>query len=111
MNLRSDRVGRDLLKGHSAGAIIEANLKLIEDSGASEKVKPDSEALGKTNGSSNLRGPDLDRKIMNEGRNKAPITHDNHLRPTAFPVYPHISGLRSIYNAEGGPESTKTQTL
>src|SRR3989338_4600167 len=102
MILRSDRVGRDWLKGDSAGAIIEANLKLIEDSGASEKIETDSEALRKTNGSDNLRGPDLDRKLMNEVRNKTSIADYDHLGFTALPLYPHISSLCGVYHAEGG---------
>ena len=85
--LGSDCVGRDLLKGHPAGSIVEANLKLIEDSGASEKVKPNSKALRKANGSGNLSGPDLDWEIMNESRNKTSVANYDHLRPTAFPVY------------------------
>ena len=91
------------MKDHSAGSVVEANLKLIKDSAASEKVKTDSKTLRKADRSRNLRSPDLDGKVMNEGRNIAPIAYDNHLPPTPLPVYSDISGLRSIDNTERGP--------
>ena len=108
---RSDRVRRDSLKGHSAGSIVEANLKLVEDSGASEKVETDSKALRKTNGSSDLRGPDLDWEVMDKSRNKTSIADYDHLRPTALPVMPMSLASAAFTMLKVAPESTKTQTL
>ncbi len=91
------------MKGYFAGSIIEADLKLIEDPSASEKIEANSKALRETDRSSNLRSPDLDWEVMDESWNKASVANHDHLRSTVLPVYPHVSGLRSIDNGESSP--------
>ena len=103
MTLNSGHTGRQLLKGYSASSIVEANLKLIEDSGATEEIETDSEALRKTDWSGNLRVTDLDWEVMDKSRNKASVADYDHLRPAALPVYPYVSGLSGIDNGKGSP--------
>jgi hypothetical protein len=47
IELRSDRGGRDRLKGHLAGVVVETNFEPVEHSRAAEKIKPDTETLEK----------------------------------------------------------------
>src|SRR5262245_40209896 len=102
MKLQSDCGGRDRLKGDLASVVVEANFKPVEYSGATEKIKPDAEALRETNRDGNRRAADFDRNIMNEDRNETAVADDHHLQPATLPVDSHISGLSSIDHAEGG---------
>jgi hypothetical protein len=45
IELRSDCGGRDRLKGDLASVVIETNFEPVEHSCATEKIKPDPEAL------------------------------------------------------------------
>jgi len=63
---RLGRTGRDWLEGDFSGVVVEANLKVVEHSRATEKIKADAEALRETDRSSNFGGADLERKVMNE---------------------------------------------
>jgi hypothetical protein len=83
---RSDRGGRDRLKGHLAGVVVETNFEPVEHSRAAEKIKPDTETLGETDRCSDLYAADLDRKIVNESGNIATVANDDHLMPASAPI-------------------------
>jgi hypothetical protein len=53
--IRSGRaLWQEVLEGYLTGAIVKANLKLVEHSRATEKIKPDAEALREAHGSCDL---------------------------------------------------------
>jgi len=83
---RLGRTGRDWLEGDFSGVVVEANLKVVEHSRATEKIKADAEALRETDRSSNFGGADLERKVMNESWNIASVANDDHLLLAASPV-------------------------
>lgn len=100
MDPRLDRGRRYRLKGNFTRVVVEVYLKLVEHSGATEKIEPDAKAFGYTDWHSHLRVADLNGEVMNEGRNITAVANDNHLAAAALPIYSHIAGLRSIDHTE-----------
>lgn len=71
--------------------VIKADLKMVENTGAAEKVKANSKTFGKTNRGSNLPFTDLNRKVMEIYGNKTAVADDNHLGPPLLPVNPNTA--------------------
>jgi hypothetical protein len=90
---RLGRTGRDWLEGDFSGVVVEANLKVVEHSRATEKIKSDTEALRETDRSSNFGGADFKRKVMNESWNIASVANYDHLLLAASPVDADAHGL------------------
>jgi hypothetical protein len=60
--LMMKRVELDFLERHLASTIIKADLKLVKDTGASQKVETDPKTLRKTDGSNHFPCTDLNRE-------------------------------------------------
>jgi len=91
----------NFLEGDFTGTIIETNLKLIKDAFPAKDIKPNSKTFRKSNRSGYLPFTDLDRKIVNVGRDKTSVTHDNHLGCPILPVYPDPVCIICTENCEG----------
>jgi len=91
--------------------VVEANLKLIENAGASEKIESNSKALRETHGSSDSRAADLDGEIVNKSRDIAAVANDDHLPAATLPVDSNARRLVNGKHAERRPGIYKNLDL
>jgi hypothetical protein len=103
IELRSDRGGRDRLKGHFAGVVVETHLELVEHSRTAEKIRTDTEAFRETDRDIELCAANLNEQIVKENRNKTAIANYDHLPATVLPIDTHVVRLRGTDHTERSP--------